>query len=152
MFKVGDKIKQNDLVGDVVQFKPNMHYHTGVVFEENPDDLIWHNNEMLSKYELVGKVELQKGDRIKSTYNDTIRTLKRRLFELDDEELGQCWEFEEDKINPTDWINHYEFVERRVPNEERHNCTNCGIPVESAADYVCSGGCAQEMHEREMFQ
>lgn len=34
--------------------------------------------------------------------------------------------------------------------KEIFNCTNCGLVIEKD-DYVCSGGCAQEMHERELF-
>lgn len=151
MFKVGDRIRNDNLVGDVVQYQPKMFYHTGVVFVGCSEVLIWHNNEMLSKFILDGKLILQPGDKVKSTYNDQVRILKVRLPDHDDNELGECWEFEEDEINSTDWINHYEFVERRVVNEERYYCTNCRIPTKSAEQHLCSGGCAQEMSEREML-
>jgi len=34
--------------------------------------------------------------------------------------------------------------------KEYYYCANCGLPIEKE-DYVCSGGCLQEMYEREMF-
>lgn len=151
MFNVGDKIMNNDLVGNVIQYEPDAYYHTGIVFEDCPDELIWHNNDMLSKFILVGKINPLPGDEVKSKYNGKLRVLKQRLPDHDDKDMGECWEFKEDGSNSIDWISHYEFVGRRVLNEERYYCANCALPIERKEYIVCSGGCAQELEERLEF-
>lgn len=51
-----------------------------------------------------------------------------------------------------DFFSHsFECNWQEEVENEIFNCANCGLPIDNAEDYVCSGGCAQEMHERTLF-
>lgn len=47
-----------------------------------------------------------------ASHLNKLRTLKKRVPELDDPLLDECWEFEEDGLRQFDWEENYEFVAR----------------------------------------
>ncbi|XBW80122.1 hypothetical protein ABRD05_16435 [Bacillus velezensis] len=59
------------------------------------------------KFAPMDKVKLKT-----ASHFNKLRTLKKRVPELDDPLLGEYWEFEEDGLKQFDWEENYEFVAR----------------------------------------